>query len=135
MRYNCQARGLDTGVRFLISKFIILKAIGYLYLTLPFNEDFMLIKKIAVICLFVAVSAQYGYSQSLPVEKDFLLGKVDYTKDSSFVKASAVHSSKPVYLKKATYAAFVKMYDQGPVLSMISDPYGTGSGMLRNFLR
>jgi len=43
------------------------------------------------------------------VSKIFLLGKVNYAADTSFIKVQAIYTNKPTYLKKATYSAFLKM--------------------------
>ncbi|OMP29945.1 M15 family metallopeptidase [Mangrovimonas sp. DI 80] len=42
---------------------------------------------------------------------DFLLGKFNYKKDSTFTKVSDVHSSKTLYIKKEVYEAFINMYN------------------------
>lgn len=42
--------------------------------------------------------------------KDFVLGKFNYKKDSSFVKISNNHSSKTIYLNKEVYDAFQEMH-------------------------
>jgi LAS superfamily LD-carboxypeptidase LdcB len=46
------------------------------------------------------------------ISKDFVLGKFNYRKDTSFIKVSKSHSSKTIYLKKEAYRSFIKMYDQ-----------------------
>lgn len=57
-------------------------------------------------------------------DKDFILGKFDYKKDTSFAKVSKTHASKPLYLKKVAYSAFIKMYNsaksQGVQLKIVS---------------
>ncbi|MDA7705962.1 M15 family metallopeptidase [Flavobacteriaceae bacterium] len=47
-----------------------------------------------------------GYSY----DKDFVLGKFNYKTDTTFIKISSKHSSKPIYLKKEVYSAFKKMF-------------------------
>lgn len=44
--------------------------------------------------------------------KDFVLGKFNYKKDTSYIKIKKVHSSKTIYLKKVVYTAFVEMYNE-----------------------
>ena len=45
------------------------------------------------------------------IDKNFVLGKFNYRKDTSFVKIDAIHSSKTIYLQKEAYKAFAKMYE------------------------
>ncbi|WP_252723202.1 M15 family metallopeptidase [Pseudotamlana agarivorans] len=52
----------------------------------------------------VIVEPTYNY------DKDFILGKFDYKKDSTFIKIDALHSSKTIYLNKEVYLAFKEMY-------------------------
>lgn len=44
------------------------------------------------------------------ISKGFLLGKIDYKTDTSFIKVDDEHSSREVYLKKEAYLAYTKMY-------------------------
>lgn len=44
-------------------------------------------------------------------DKNFVLGKFNYKKDTTFTKVEENHASKPLYLKKEAYSAFVKMYN------------------------
>ena len=52
----------------------------------------------------IAKSPVYNFN------KNFVLGKFDYKKDSLFVKVDAKHSSKTLFLQKETYEAFKKMH-------------------------
>ncbi|MCG8795371.1 M15 family metallopeptidase [Tenacibaculum finnmarkense] len=47
---------------------------------------------------------EYNYST------DFIVGKFNYKKDSSFTKVRKKHASKTLYINKEVYAAFIKMY-------------------------
>jgi len=47
----------------------------------------------------------------IAIEKNFVLGKFNYRKDTSFVKVDAIHASKTIYLQKEVYEAFAKMYE------------------------
>ena len=44
------------------------------------------------------------------LSKDFILGKFNYRKDTSFTKVASLHSSKSLYLNKKVYEAFIKMH-------------------------
>ena len=45
------------------------------------------------------------------IDKDFVLGKFDYKKDTTFIKVKAIHTTKPVlYIKKEAYEAFKEMH-------------------------
>jgi len=44
-----------------------------------------------------------------PVSKTFLLGKINYAADTSFIHVPRTYTNKDTYLKKATYNAFLKM--------------------------
>ncbi|WP_246067758.1 M15 family metallopeptidase [Changchengzhania lutea] len=46
----------------------------------------------------------------LSIDKDFVLGKFDYTKHVLFVKVESIHASKPIYLNKDVYQAFLNMF-------------------------
>lgn len=49
--------------------------------------------------------------EEICIDKNFVLGKFNYRKDTSFVKVKRIHSSKTIYLNKEVYNAFVKMYE------------------------
>ena len=49
---------------------------------------------------------------ALDISKDFVLGKFNYRKDTSFIKVNKSHSSKTIYLKKEAYHSFIKMHNQ-----------------------
>ncbi|MGF1923281.1 MAG: M15 family metallopeptidase [Bacteroidia bacterium] len=69
--------------------------------------------------LFFSLASQV-HGQS----KDFLLGKYNYTKDTSFIKVPQQFTKSTVYLKKETYTAFQNMRQAalkaGIVLTIIS---------------
>ncbi len=44
------------------------------------------------------------------LNKDLILGKFNYKKDTNFVKVDAKHSTKSLYLNKQVYSAFKEMY-------------------------
>lgn len=44
--------------------------------------------------------------------KDFILGKFNYKKDTSFVKVQKIYSSKTIYVKREVYNAFLQMFNQ-----------------------
>ena len=48
----------------------------------------------------------------LNIDKNIVLGKFNYRKDTSFVKVDKCHSSKKIYLNKEVYNAFVQMFYQ-----------------------
>ncbi|KQC02206.1 M15 family metallopeptidase [Pedobacter sp. Hv1] len=72
------------------------------------------------LCLAFQFCSNAAYSQS----KDFLMGKYDYTKDTSFVKVPTQFARSNVYLKKETYQAFLRMraaaFQSGIDLNIIS---------------
>lgn len=41
--------------------------------------------------------------------KDYLIGKINYRKDSAFVKVDSQHTDKTTYLRKEVYQAFLEM--------------------------
>lgn len=45
------------------------------------------------------------------ITKDFVLGKFDYKTHQDFIKVSAHHASKTLYLNKACYEAYKTMYE------------------------
>lgn len=50
-------------------------------------------------------------ASSYRVNKNFLLGKTDYHKEFGFMKVTADHATKPLFLKEETYLAFIEMYE------------------------
>lgn len=60
--------------------------------------------RLACILLFVHFNGNV-HAQS----KDFLMGRYNYTRDTSFVKVSNKFTNNTVYLKKETYTAFLRM--------------------------
>lgn len=60
--------------------------------------------------VFSSLFIQATFSQNTTVTKAFLTGRVNYTRDTSFIKVNPIYSNKTVYLKKETYSAFLKMY-------------------------
>lgn len=73
-----------------------------------------------LIALLCCVLANHVHAQS----KDFLMGKYNYTKDTSFIKVPNQFTRSNVYLKKETYNAFQNMRQAalkaGIVLTIIS---------------
>ena len=62
------------------------------------------------ILLMVIAVAKQAQAQVNTITKDFLLGKFDYTRDTSFTKVNWRYTQRGnVYLKKETYQAFLKM--------------------------
>ncbi|MDD7915363.1 M15 family metallopeptidase [Polaribacter ponticola] len=49
--------------------------------------------------------------EAIDIDKNFVLGKFNYRKDTSFVKVKNLHASKTIYLNKEVYDALVKMYE------------------------
>ncbi len=45
------------------------------------------------------------------VSKSFLLGKIDYAADTSFIKVGSLYANKTIYLNKEVYKSYRKMYD------------------------
>lgn len=75
------------------------------------------------------ISKETDIKTSIPqpkvtITKALVLGKFNFTKDTSFVEVAAKHSSKSLYLNKQAYAAFVKMHNaaakDGVTLTIIS---------------
>jgi len=66
---------------------------------------------------------------------DFILGKFNFKKDTSFTKVKAEHSSKTLYLNKEVYVAFIKMHNaakkEGVTLIVIS---GTRNFMQQKYI-
>ena len=60
--------------------------------------------------MFFAVLALHANAQNNGVTKAFLTGRVNYTRDTSFIKVHQKYSDNGVYLKKETYSAYQKMY-------------------------
>ncbi len=75
--------------------------------------------KLFFVLLFLQFTID-GYAQS----KDFLMGRHNFTRDTSFVRVSKQFAKNTVYLKKETYKAFLKMqqaaFQSGISLSIIS---------------
>ncbi len=84
----------------------------------------MNVKRILAALVAVMASAQLAYPQSRNITKAFLTGHINYTRDTSFIKISHKYTDRKVYLQKATYTAYQKMYaaalKEGVVLSVIS---------------
>ena len=63
-------------------------------------------------------------SSSTIISKNFLTGRFEPSRDTTFVKVSHRYTDRLVYLKKETYQAYIKMYDaalkQGITLNIIS---------------
>ena len=63
-------------------------------------------------------------AQTSSISKNFLLGKTNYRVNSDFVKVKSEHSSRPVYLNKEAYAAFIEMFEaaknEGIALKIVS---------------
>ena len=68
-------------------------------------------KKVNPIISKYTIKKSKGIIEFIEIDKDFVLGKFDYRKDTSFVKVIVIHASKTIYLQKEVYKAFVKMYD------------------------
>lgn len=45
-------------------------------------------------------------------DSNFILGKFNYRKDTTFTKVGEIHSSKTIYIKKEVYGSFIKMFNQ-----------------------
>lgn len=65
-----------------------------------------------------------GTDQISTAYRDYLVGKINYRKDSGFVLVAPEHSSKELYLRTQTYRAFISMYEaakqEGIKLTIIS---------------
>lgn len=59
--------------------------------------------------LLAFIMAQLCINKTYGQSKDFLMGRYDYTRDTSFVKVPIQFARNNVYVKKETYRAFVKM--------------------------
>ncbi|MES2276685.1 MAG: M15 family metallopeptidase [Bacteroidota bacterium] len=74
--------------------------------------------------LLIACSVLPGYAQNDVVSKAFLMGKINYMRDTSFTKVDKRYTDREIYLKKETYSAYIKMYaaalKDGVQLTMIS---------------
>lgn len=60
----------------------------------------------------IEVNQKDSIKQDLNISKDFVLGKFNYRKDTSFIKVRTSHSSRSIYLKREAYHSFIKMYEQ-----------------------
>lgn len=54
-------------------------------------------------------SNRFQKVETLQISKDFVLGKFDYKKDSTFVMVDSKYATKTIYLKKATSEAFLEL--------------------------
>ncbi len=68
----------------------------------------IIIKNIFALLLLALISIT-THAQT-KISKDFLLGRFDYKKDTSFIKVDGRYDGKDIYLQKTTYAAYKKMY-------------------------
>ena len=59
---------------------------------------------------FFAALTLPTHAQNTGITKAFLTGRVNYTRDTSFIKIAPKYSGNSVYLKKETYSAYQKMY-------------------------
>ena len=59
----------------------------------------------------VSENTQIIEKPNLKLNKNFILGKFNYRKDTSFVRVDGTHSSKTLYVKKEVYASFIEMYN------------------------
>ena len=44
-------------------------------------------------------------------DSNFILGKFDYKKDTTFIKVDKIHASKTLYINKEAYRSFIKMFN------------------------
>lgn len=44
-------------------------------------------------------------------DSNFILGKFNYKKDTTFTKVNKIHSSKTLYIDKEVYSSFIKMFN------------------------
>jgi D-alanyl-D-alanine carboxypeptidase len=58
---------------------------------------------LAFILVQLCINSSYGQ------RKDFLMGRYDYTRDTSLIKVPTQFARNNVYVKKETYRAFIKM--------------------------
>jgi zinc D-Ala-D-Ala carboxypeptidase len=74
--------------------------------------------------LLVAFFSSCCHAQNKAITKAFLTGRFDYSRDTSFIKVDSRYTTRIIYLQKATYRAYVKMYTaalkEGVELSIIS---------------
>lgn len=63
------------------------------------------------ICLLISTNITAQTSSAEIVNKEFLLGKILYEKNPEFVKVEKAHTTGRIYLNRATYAAFAKMFE------------------------
>lgn len=68
-------------------------------------------KKIFLILLLLLMRATMTAQAVSPVgvDKEFLLGRIDYKTSSAFVQVNSEHAAKPLYLNAEVYAAFIQM--------------------------
>ena len=67
--------------------------------------------KIAVVRVRGEVDVRKTIKDTLTITKELVLGKFNYRNHIDFIKLSHEHASKPMYLNKEVYKAFVKMYE------------------------
>lgn len=60
--------------------------------------------------IFIALFILQSYAQNQSITKAFLMGRYDYTRDTSFIRVAARYSDRVIFLKKQTYRAYIKMY-------------------------
>lgn len=70
----------------------------------------LLIRNLLLVFIIWLFFLQAAYSQSTTITKAFLTGRYNYARDTTFKKVPGRYSEKDVYLKKAAYNAFLKMY-------------------------
>jgi len=63
-----------------------------------------------IFALFLLAIISIAANAQSKIGKDFLLGRFDYTKDTSFIKVNGRYADNVTYLQKTTYAAYKKMY-------------------------
>lgn len=74
-------------------------------------------KHLILFSFFILLSVYLPHEQNQTqypkyLNKEYVLGKFDYQKDSSFVKVDTTFSSKEIYLRKETYHAFLQMQEK-----------------------
>ncbi|CAM1346786.1 M15 family metallopeptidase [Tenacibaculum insulae] len=59
----------------------------------------------------VCVSTNLKEKIEYTYDNNFVLGKFDYKKDTTFSKVDKIHSSKTLYINKEVYSSFIKMFN------------------------
>lgn len=75
-----------------------------------YSVRFLGIKQ-GVLWMLLLICSHQLFAQVPKVSKNFLMGKYNYSKDTSFIKVANKYSDRTVYLKKQAYRKYMEMYN------------------------